>query len=99
MDDLLGSEYRVADWNDLVNFFNRGGDLLELFDGLGLKHCGNSAFLKWHGDRKYSDTRYYYASRHEHNKPSNYLAHDNIDSYLISLGSWYGKKQILAIKR
>ena len=38
------------------------------------------------------------ASRHEHDLPSGYAAHDHIDNYLITLGSWYNPKKILAIK-
>ena len=36
------------------------------------------------------ENRHYYISRHDGNKPAHYLAHDNIDNYTISLGSWYG---------
>jgi hypothetical protein len=96
--DVFGSSYRVADWDDLVAYHNAGGDLLDLFDGLGLTEVGNSAFVERSGDPNYSTDRYYYASRHEHNKPGHYLAHDNIDNYLISLGSWYGSRNIMVVK-
>jgi len=43
--------------------------------------------------------RDYYATRHEHNKPAGYLAHDNIDNYLISLGSWSGSRKIMASRK
>ncbi|PID27667.1 MAG: hypothetical protein CR982_05185 [Candidatus Cloacimonadota bacterium] len=96
--DLFGSEYRVADWNDLIAYYNNGGDLLDLFDGLGLTEYRNSAYVKRNGDASYSNTRYYFAERHEHNLPNNFAAHDNIDNYLISLGSWNGSNKIMAIK-
>lgn len=97
---VFGSEYRVADWNDLKAYYNNGGNLLELFDGLGLTEQGTSVLITRNGNHMWSSTRYYTATRHEHNKPDSYLAHDNIDNYLISLGSWYGMKlQILAIKK
>lgn len=99
IDDLFDSNYRVADWTDLESFYSNGGDLLALYDGLGLTEYGNAAFVTRNGDHTYSSTRYYFASRHEHNKPGTYLAHDNIDNYLISLGSWYGSRQIIVIKK
>jgi PKD repeat protein len=96
--DVFGSDYRIADWTDLESYYNNGGDLLALYDGLGRTEYGNSAYVTLNGVRNYSSTRYYFASRHEHNKPGGYLAHDNIDNYLISLGSWYGSNYIM-VKR
>ena len=96
--DIFGDEYRVADWLDLESLYEAGGDLLDLYDGLGLTEYGESAYVKRNGDPSYSDTRYYFASRHEHDLPGNYLAHDNIDNYLISLGSWYGSNEIMAVR-
>ncbi len=95
----FGSDYRVADWNDLVNFYNSGGNLLGLFDALGLTGYGNSASLYWNGKQFNSETRAYFASRHEHNKPPTYLAHQNINNYQISLGSWDGARKIMVIKK
>jgi PKD repeat protein len=95
----FGSAYRVADWTDLVSYYNSGGDLLELFDQLGLTEYGVSASVYRNGEQFYSGTRSYFASRHEHNKPSTYLAHENINNYLISLGSWNGSYKIIVIKK
>ena len=98
--NVFGSDYRVADWNDLNTFFNEGGNLLGLFDGIGLTDYDDCAFIKRNGDSSYSGTRYYFASRHEHNLPSDYtyLVHEHIDNYLISLGSWHTTKKIIAVK-
>ena len=96
---LFGNGYRVADWNDLVRYHAQGGDLLALFDSLGLTKYQACVFVTRNGNPRYSGDRYYYASRHEHNKPGNYLAHENINHYLISLGSWWGSRPILAIKK
>ena len=41
--------------------------------------------LRWRGDR------HYFFARHDHVKRADFLAHDNIDNYLLSLGSWFGK--------
>ncbi len=98
VNELFGPEYRVADWNDLKTFHENGGDLINLYDHLGLTEYNSAAFVTRNGDRSYSSTRYYYASRHEGNRPSYYLAHDNIDNYLISLGSWTTPHKILVIK-
>ena len=44
--------------------------------------------------------RQYYISRFNHNKLSNYLAHDAIDNDLVCLGSWFGlSKHILAVRK
>lgn len=98
VEDIFGPDYRVTDWNDLVAFHNNGGDLLELYDGLGMTEYQNAAFVKLAGVPNYSETRYYYAERHEHNLPLGFLAHENIDDYLISLGSWNGSWKIFAVK-
>ncbi len=98
VDDIFGSSYRVADWNDLIAFHNSGGDLLDLYDGLGMTEYQNAAFVTLAGVPNFSPTRYYYAERHEHNLPIGFLAHENIDNYLISLGSWHGNWKIFAVK-
>ena len=97
----LGDSYRVADWNDLKDYYNGGGDILALFDGIGITEYDSAAFVTRDGDKSYSSTRYYFASRHEGQLPTtySYLAHDNIGNYLISLGSWYTTMKIIAIKR
>jgi len=87
--------YRVAEWQDLVNYFNNNKDILILFDSLNMTDYGASVSLKYNEKQFYSSSRSYFATRHEHNKPSSYQAHANIDNYLISLGSWYGSRQIL----
>ena len=97
--EIFGSGYRVADWNDLKAYYNNGGNLLALYDGLGLTKYGASAYVTRDGDPSYSSTRYYFASRHEGTLPSHYLAHDNIAGYTLSLGSWDGSNQIMAIKK
>ncbi len=97
--EIFGSGYRVADWNDLKAYYNNGGNLLSLYDGLGLTDYGASAYVTRDGDPSYSSTRYYFASRHEGTRPSSYLAHDNLGGYTLSLGSWYGTNKIMAIKK
>jgi len=103
----FGKNYRVADWNDLKKFYyEKDGDLTDLFSKFNLKTSkyNNSVFVWYDGAKKYYDSyydiyRFYYASWHEHNPPSNYLQHDEIDNSLISLGSWDHSFKILAVKK
>jgi hypothetical protein len=99
VENELGTNFRPLDWTELEDYHDKGGDLLVLFDELDLEEYHSSAFVLRNGMQLYSTYRGYYASRHEHNKPSNYLAHDNIDNYLISLGSWDSHRKILAIRK
>ncbi len=99
VESVFGSNYRVADWNDLEAYHAADNNLLILFSALGLSDMGDSASLTRSGSVRYSSDRYYFASRHEHDKPSGYLAHDHIDNHLVSLGSWSGSRKILAVKK
>lgn len=96
---VFGPEYRVADWQDIVDYFSTGEDILDIFDGLFLNEYKSEAFIKLYGDSSYNSGRAYYISRHNHNKPSGYMTHQTIDNHLIDLGSWTGERPILAIKR
>lgn len=40
--------------------------------------------LRWDGDR------HYFVGRHDHSKPPGFLAHEQINDYQLSLGSWHG---------
>ena len=100
--NIFGSNYRVADWNDLEKFYyENNGDLLNLFNGLNLKKYTESAFVTYNGEKQWPDQvdRFYYAVRLEHNLPDNFLSHDNIDNDLINLGSWFVPKKIMAVKK
>ena len=99
VNNLMGEGYRVADWNDLVAYHAKGHDLLEMLDGLGVRERGGIGSVTRNGDRRWRDNRFFFASRHDHNRPGNYLAHSNIDNHLVSLGSWWGERRILAIRK
>ena len=95
----LGSTARLADWNDIVSFYNNGGSLddfktqLRIADwGSGLvgNELSGSYRISRNGNEIWSGNRHYLVSRHDHSKPGNYLAHANIDNHNLSLGSWYG---------
>ena len=94
----LGGEYRLADWNDLKEYYAAGGSIPELISGLnwkdenttdvGVRHpkVSKDGNERWGGSR-----RHYFVSRHDHVPPGYFLVHDHIDNYHLSLGSWYGR--------
>jgi len=92
--DEFGETWRQADWLDVLDYYNNGGDLQELVDTTGFADKGNG-WVSRNGDNNYNSTRDYFASFHNHSKPSNYDAHDNIDNYFFSLGSWHGTYYVL----
>ena len=93
----LGGEYRLADWNDLTEYYAGGGSIPELISGLnwkdekttdvGVRHpkVSKDGNERWGGGR-----RHYFVSRHDHVPPGYFLVHNHIDNYHLSLGSWYG---------
>jgi hypothetical protein len=98
VESVFGSDYKVADWNDLTAYYNSNNSIENLLDGLGLEK-DNSVAVTYNGNKKKSSTRWYFITRHNHAKPGYYLAHKNIDNYLLSLGSWDGNRRILAIRK
>lgn len=92
----FGNDYSIADWTELESFYANGGNLSELVSQTGLIDA--SAIVSVNGDVSYSGSRDYFISYHNHNKPGNFLAHDNIDNYFISLGSWSGDRHVLCKK-
>jgi len=94
----FGANYRVADWNDLKKYQRSGGDVGELFRSLGLDR-NESVFVTLNNQTHYTTGRAYFASFHQGRKPSGYLAHDQIDRNMVSLGSWDGERKILVIRK
>lgn len=92
----LGGHYRLADWQDILEQKHRIRDFME---HLGWQK-GVDLLVSKGGNRFWGDSsRHFYISRHDHNRPPSYLAHDNTDNHLISLGSWYGiKMRVLCIR-
>ena len=93
----FGDEYRLADWNDIRSL---QANLGEWADAVGITEgeagsllISNDGYRIWLG-------RQFYLSRFNHNKPKQYLAHDNIEKNLLCLGSWYEVDlYVLAVKR
>ncbi|KAL4475149.1 hypothetical protein ABPG74_001845 [Tetrahymena malaccensis] len=97
----FGSEFRVAEWDDLEDIFYELEEtkIDNFIEYLGFNCSQNDFAIKYNGNNKYSQSRFYFVSWHNHKKPDFYLAHENIDNYLLSLGSWVGSKRILCIKK
>ena len=88
----FGLGYKIADWNDVLFYKD---NIEEWANDLGM----DSYIVRRNGEDFYSGSnRHYFMERFDHNKPSGWWAHDNIDNHFISLGSWYNiYKPILAI--
>ena len=91
--EKLGVGVRLADWNDLVAYHEAGGSLSDLIANLKIPieapngpqyRISMNGKLLWRG-------RHYFLARHDHTKREGFLAHDNIDGYHLTLGSWFGK--------
>ena len=98
----LSEGVRLADWNDILAYYQEGGSIADFITALkipleyghpeDMEAIPNTGYrisrngkLRWQGDR------HYFFARHDHVKRADFLAHDNIDNYLLSLGSWFGK--------
>lgn len=92
----FGEEWSVADWENIKDLEKSGQlDSFVATVGFGSK---KNAWVERNGDQSHSKGRDYFMSFHNHNKPGHYLAHDNVDNFLFSLGSWDGKYYILCRK-
>lgn len=91
-----GSEWRMADWQDLLKIEN----IQEYCQEIGVQR-GYHYYVKNNGERFWSSTkRHYFISRFDHEKPVSYLAHDQIDNNFLCLGSWYDVNfPILLVKK
>lgn len=91
----IGFDWSVAEWRNLKNNFNSADDSRNLADFIS--ELPGSPSVTVDGSKFWSNTsRFYGISAHYHNKPGYYLAHDSINSYMVSLGSWYDNRYILA---
>jgi len=96
----FGKGYRIADWIDIKNTYNKlnPSQRNSFYSQIGFT-SGKSLAVSRRYNELYSSRRHYYMSKHDHHKPGHYLAHDNINRYEISLGSWWGNFQVLCIKK
>ena len=98
----LGEGVRLADWNDILAYYEAGGSMadfiakleipLEYANPEDLHPIPNASYrISRNGELRWNGNRHYFFARHDHVKRAGFLAHDNIDNYLLSLGSWFGR--------
>jgi hypothetical protein len=92
----FGNSYQLADWtNHIIPSYKNGMNI----DDIIPRPTGEqiSVWVSNNGKEFWSSTRHYLATRFlkEHVLPSHYLAHDDIDNYLLLLGSWYANIPVL----
>jgi len=93
-----GTNWRVADWNDLKTFYLNGGNLAALLDALGIVNYKDGFWLTKGGLKNFSVGRFYFAERHIWY--CTIRVHEHLGNYLLSLSSWYGLElPILAYKK
>jgi len=91
VDNLFGLDYRLADWNDIVGYYQEGNNM-SLFTNM----IPGRTMVSYNGEEFYSSDRHYFINISDHNTPSDFLVHAHIDDHLIDLGSWNNDRYILA---
>jgi len=108
----FGEEYRVASWDDVVQYFNSATELqkLEFFVNLGLKRvipgveyhgldAGNRRYLvSYNGKEIHTSNWHYFFERHDGTPFSNWAIYSNIDNNTLNLGAWYTTTYALCYK-
>ena len=92
--EKLGAGVRLADWNDLIAYHKAGGSLTDLIANLKIPiEVANSQQyrISMNGELTWNGDRHYLVARHDHTVRAGFLAHDDIDNYHLTLGSWFGK--------
>ena len=98
----LGEGVRLADWNDIVAYYEAGGSLedfikalkipLEYVNAEDMEPIPNTGYrISVNGELHWQGDRHYFFARHDHNKRADFLPHNDIDNYYLTLGSWFGK--------
>ncbi len=79
----FGSDWRVADWNDLrLAWEVYRDDLMTVFEGV-------EPLVTWFGEPKWADERWFFIRDHNGNKPGGFHAHNQLGGDELSLGSWF----------
>jgi len=89
---VFGDQYRLADWSDLVQYYNEGNDMTPLLNLL--RPTRN--WVSLNGSEIYSGDRHYFVNVSDHSTPGGFLVHADIDNHLLDLGSWFNPRPILA---
>uniref|UniRef100_A0A7C5U346 Uncharacterized protein n=1 Tax=Fervidobacterium nodosum TaxID=2424 RepID=A0A7C5U346_9BACT len=102
--ETFGTEWKVADWNDIKNYFNNGGNLAALFDGLGILKS-QSVWCKLNGYQSnyfgypFYRTLFYRIERTEGDNVSAGPSIDGLNNNFIRLGAWTGQNKVLAYRK
>ena len=95
----LGGGVRLADWNDVLDYYGNGGSVEAFTAGLRMSvegqpgqagEIGSGYRISRDGATLWGGNHHYFVARSEHNNPSSGVAHAHIDNYHLSLASWYG---------
>ena len=98
----LGEGVRLADWNDIVEYIEDGGSLedfikslktpLEYVNPEDMDPIPNTSYrISMNGELHWREDRHYFFARHDHKLRGDFLAHDDIGDFHLTLGSWYGE--------
>lgn len=91
----LGDEWRVADWNDLrAAWATYSNEMRSAFEGEGYIHLTRNGKSQWGNTEQY-----YVIGDHNGAKPGFFQSLDQLGGHEISLGSWFGNYKILAVRR
>ena len=79
----FGSEWRVADWNDLRAAWSA------YQEDIKTAFSDGAAIVTWNGEAQWGNTaRTFFVEDHNGSKPGYFLAHDQLGGNEVSLGSW-----------
>ncbi|MBX3121576.1 MAG: hypothetical protein KF854_00780 [Nitrospira sp.] len=86
-----GPRSRLADWNEVKLCYKRVGEIF--FRRMNLKFGSpgtpyDQVYVQRNGKRYFSPTRPYFVALHGGRLPNDWLAHDQVSNYQITLGSW-----------
>jgi len=73
IDGLFGGDYRLADWNDIVDYYQAGNDM-----GVFTSIIPGRTMVSYNGNRFYSPDRHYFINISNHNTPPGFLVHAHI---------------------
>ena len=93
--DEFGNRYQLTDWNDIVAYYKSGASMSVFFEKLDMLPRAKNLRVSRNGNIFYRGTRQYFIQRHDHQVPSGWAVHANINSNLLDLGSWYGAMPVL----
>jgi len=86
----IGPTSRIVDWTEVQTYYASGGDMAALLADAWPSYGAQALVLLAGAGFVPATSRHYFVERHDHVTPGFFLVHDNIDTNLLDLGSWYG---------